>query len=299
MNVDRFVFSQIIDFLPKRYFERLVASSADRTQNWSLTYWNQLLALIYGQLDGCKSLRELTSITQAHKSKCFHLGFGAPIDKTALSRADNVRDPAIFEKMAFHMMEEAKKRGIPKEFTLHGKYYAFDSTTISLCMSVFEWATFKSTKSGVKMHTMLDIALQIPSFFRITNANINDVNAMDAIPYEPHACYIFDRGYYDLARLYRINVIGSFFVIREKGHPLFDFELGEELLDGEDNVLADQTVKFATDHNIGNYPCEIRRIVYYAPELKRSFVYYTNNFYLSASEIAYLYKCRWQVELFL
>lgn len=289
----------MVDFLPKRYFERLVAECDDRTKSWGLTYWNQLLVLMFGQLDGCRSLRELTDITTAHANKSFHLGFGKePVNRTMLSRANSLRDYHVFEKMAYHMVDIAQHKRSGKPFELYGKYYAFDSTTISLCLSIFNWANYKSTEAGIKIHTQLDVVTAIPLMFAITDAAVNDVNAMDWIDYEPLACYIFDRGYWDLARLFKIDQKNSFFVIREKGKPKYEAVEGNDLLDGDDNVLRDQTVRFTTKGNKSHYPTVIRRIVYYVPKLKRTFTYYTNNFYLSAKEIAYLYECRWEVELF-
>ena len=183
MNSGKYLFSQITDFLPKRYFERLVMTTCnDRTQGWNLTYWNQMLVLMFGQLDGCNSLRELTDITTAHANKSFHLGFGkTPINRSVLSKANQLRDYHIFEKFAYHMVELAQKDCIDQEFELNGKYYAFDSTTIDLCLSLFEWARFRSTKSGIKVHTQLDIVTQIPVSFHITEAAVHDVNAMDWI----------------------------------------------------------------------------------------------------------------------
>jgi hypothetical protein len=254
---------------------------------------------MFGQLDGCNSLRELTDITTAHARKSFHLGFGrTPINRTQLSKVNQLRDYRIFEEFAYHMVKLAQKKCLDKEFELYGKYYAFDSTTIDLCMSLFEWARFRSTKSGIKVHTQIDIVTQIPVSFNITEAAIHDVNAMDWINYEPFACYIFDRGYWDLERLYRIELINSFFVIREKRNPKYEVVAGEDLLEGTDNVLRDQTVRFTTKGNAENYPSEIRRIVYYDPVLRRTFTYYTNNFYLKAEVIAFLYKNRWVVEIF-
>ena len=165
-------------------------------------------------------------------------------------------------------------------------------------MSIFGWAKFRSTKSGVKIHTQVDIVTEIPVFYRITNANVHDVNFMDRLTYEPLACYVFDRGYFDLARLYRIAESGAFFIIREKKMPAFEVIGGEDMLDGADNVLRDQTIVFTKKQNKEKYPGKIRRIVYYAPELLRTFTYYTNNFYIEAKDIALLYKYRWQVELF-
>ncbi len=298
MNQGKFVFSQVTVYLPQRQFERIMTKYTDRTSQWSLTAWNQLLVLMFGQLDGCSSLRELTDITTAHARKSFHLGFGrTPINRTQLSKVNQLRDYRIFEEFAYHMVKLAQKKCIDIEFELYGKYYAFDSTTIDLCMSLFEWARFRSTKSGIKVHTQIDIVTH-PVSFNITEAAIHDVNAMDWINYEPFACYIFDRGYWDLERLYRIELINSFFVIREKRNPKFEVVAGEDLLEGTDNVLRDQTVRFTTKGNAENYPSEIRRIVYYDPVLRRTFTYYTNNFYLKAEVIAFLYKNRWVVEIF-
>jgi len=299
MNQGKYVFSQITEFIPQRYFERIMVKYKDRTGQWSLTSWNQMLVLMFGQLDGCNSLRELTDITTAHARKSFHLGFGrTPINRTQLSRVNQIRGYQIFEEFAYHMVELAQKKRIDKEFELSGKYYAFDSTTIDFCMSLFEWARFRSTKSGIKIHTQLDVVTQIPVSFNITEAAVHDVNAMDWINYEPFACYIFDRGYWDLDRLYRIGLLNSFFVIREKRKPKFEIVAGEDLLENTDNILRDNTVRFTTRGNTENYPSEIRRIVYYEPELKRTFTYYTNNFFLKARDIAFLYKNRWVVETF-
>jgi hypothetical protein len=299
MNQGKYVFIQITEFIPQRYFERIMVKYKDRTGQWSLTSWNQMLVLMFGQLDGCNSLRELTDITTAHARKSFHLGFGrTPVNRTQLSKVNQIRGYQIFEEFAYHMAELARKKRIDKKFELRGKYYAFDSTTIDLCMSLFEWARFRSTKSGIKIHTQLDVVTQIPVSFNITEAAVHDVNAMDWINYEPFACYIFDRGYWDLDRLYRIGLLNSFFVIREKRRPKFEVVAGEDLLENTDNILRNNTVRFTTRGNAENYPSEIRRIIYYETELKRTFTYYTNNFFLKARDIAFLYKNRWVVETF-
>ena len=299
MHIGTFVFAQIVQFLPQRQFRRILTKYNDRTKGWSMSHWNHLLVLMFGQLMGCGSLRELTDITIAHAKKSKHLGFGhQPINRQMLSKANTLRDHRIFEEFAFYMVSMAQSRRITKEFELHGRFYAIDSTTIDLCMSVFRWAEFRTTKSGIRIHTQIDIATEIPVFYRITNAKVHDVNSMDWFTYEPLACYVFDRGYFDLARLYRINVFGAFFIIREKGKPAYEIVDGESILNGTDNVLKDQSIRFTKKENKEKYPGVIRRIVYYAPELQRSFVYYTNNFYLSAKDIALLYKYRWQVELF-
>jgi len=298
MNNGKYVFSQIVEFIPNRFFRRLVENSTDRSENWEFTHWNQLLVLMFGQLDGCRSARELICILRAHNNKAYHLGIGRVPSLTTLSRANATRDYSIFEKFAYHMVGIAQKKRINCKFLIPGKFYAFDSTTISLSLSLFDWALFKSTKSGIKLHTQLDIATQIPVAFFITEAKMHDVNAMDDIKYEPLACYIFDKGYFDLTRLFRINNVDSFFIIREKGHRGYEILEGEDTLDQTDNVLRDQTIRFTSKDNLGKYPSLLRRIVYFAPELHTTFTFYTNNFILSAAAIALLYKYRWQVELF-
>ena len=299
MHIGKYVFAQITQFLPQRHFRRILTKYDDRTKGWSFSHWSHMLVLMFGQLMGCGTLRELTDITTAHGKKSKHLGFGdKPVNRQMLSKANLLRDHHIFEEFAFHMVSIAQSKRITKEFELHGRFYAIDSTTIDLCMSVFRWAEFRSTKSGIKVHTQIDIATEIPVFYRITNANVHDVNSMDWFTYEALACYVFDRGYFDLARLYKINVFGAFFIIREKGKPAYEIVDGESILDGTDNVLKDQSIRFTKKENLEKYPGTVRRIVYYAPELHRSFVYYTNNFFLSAKDIALLYKYRWQVELF-
>ena len=299
MHSGHYVFAQITKFLPKRYFERLTVKYDDRTRGWSLTHWNHLLVLMFGQLLGCRSLRELTDITVAHTNKSFFLGFGkGPVNRQILSKANSIRDYRIFEEFAFHMVAIAQSKRLTREFELHGRFYAVDSTTIDLCLSVFRWAEFRTTKSGIRIHTQIDIVTEIPVFYRITNAQVHDVNFMDWLTYEPLACYVFDRGYFDLARLYKINCSEAFFIIREKFHPTYEIESGIDFEERDDNVLRDQTVRFTGKRNQTNYPVSIRRIVYYSPELRRTFTYYTNNFYLEAKKIALLYKYRWQVELF-
>lgn len=298
MHQGRFIFSQIVDFLPKRKFERIVQEHQDKTMKWQLTYWNQLLVLIFGQLQGCASLRELTDITTAHAKKSFHLGFGpTAVNRSILSKANNLRNYHIFEEFAFCMVSIAQGKRIDREFDINGKFYAFDSSTIDLCMSIFDWAKFRSSKSGIKLHTQIDVVTHIPTFFTITNADVHDVNAMDTITYEPLAVYIFDRGYWDLNRLFRIEQLNSFFVIREKSHPKYEVVSGEDMIEDE-NIMRDQTVRFVAERNRKNYPSVIRRIVAYIPEQHRTFTFYTNNFYLTATQIVFLYKNRWTVELF-
>ena len=200
--------------------------------------------MMYGQLSGSDSLRELICITTAHAPKSYHLGFGKVlVTRSNLAKANANRDYRIFEEFAYKMISIAQEKRITKEFEIKGRIYAFDSTTIDLCLNLFWWANFRKTKAGVKMHTLYDVVTQIPTFLHITEAKVNDMNAMDEIPYEPNAYYIFDRGYFDLARLFTINLIGSNFVIRERSNLKYEVVDGEALIESPDNILYDQTIR--------------------------------------------------------
>ena len=299
MNSGKYLFSQLVEFLPKRVFDGIVKKYSGDKYVKTFTCWNQLLVMMYGQLSSCDSLREVICIIDAIKNKSYHLGFGSgDIKLSNVAYANANRDYRIFEEFAYYMINLAQSKRLDREFVLHGKFYAFDSTTIDLCLSLFQWAFFRKTKGGIKVHTLFDVVTQIPTYIHITEAKVHDVNAMDDIPYEPYAFYIFNKGYYDLARLYRINIIDSYFVIRQKSHLNYEIVDGEDLLDNTDNVLLDQTISLTGYQTKKKYPGTLRRIVYYAPELKRTFTFLTNNFVLKASDIALLYKQRWQVELF-
>ena len=299
MNSGKYLFGQLVEFLPKRIFDGIVKKYGGDKYVKTFTCWNQLLVMMFGQLSSCDSLREVICIIDAIKNKSYHLGFGTgDIKLSNVSYANANRDYRIFEEFAYYMIDLAQSKRIDREFILHGKFYAFDSTTIDLCLSLFQWAFFRQTKGGIKVHTLFDVVTQIPTYIHITEAKVHDMNAMDDIPYEPNAFYIFDKGYYDLTRLYRISIIDSFFVIRQKSHLNYEIVDGEDLLDDTDNVLLDQTISLTGYQSKKKYPGTLRRIVYYAPELKRTFTFLTNNFALKAGDIALLYKQRWQVELF-
>ena len=234
MHIGKYVFAQIVSFLPQRQFRRIVLKYPDKTQKWTFSHWNHLLTLMFGQLLGCGTLRELTDITAAHAKRSYHLGFGETLaNRNMLSKANMLCDPRVFEEYASLMVSSAQKKRITREFELHGRFYAVDSTTIDLCMSLFLWARFRSTKSDIRVHTQIDIVTAIPVFYRITNAKVHDTKFMDVITYEPLACYVFDRGYFDLVRLFAIHLCNAFFIIREKGKPEYEVLSGEELLDGK------------------------------------------------------------------
>lgn len=299
MLTGKYVFAQIIEFLPQKTFQRIVMKYQGDKYIKSFSCWNQLLIMMYGQLSGCESLRELVCITTAHSPKSYHLGFGKSlITRSNLAKANANRNCKIFEEFAYKMISIAQGKRITREFEICGRFYAFDSATIDLCLNLFWWASFRKAKGGIKVHTLYDVVTQIPTFIHITEAKVNDMNAMDEIPYEPNAYYIFDRGYFDLARLFTINLIGSNFIIRERGQLQYEIIEGEDLLEGSDNILYDQTIRLTGLQTRKKYPVLLRRVGYYSVEHKRTFTYLTNNFGISAGYIALLYKNRWQVELF-
>ena len=262
------------------------------------TCWNQLLVMMFGQLSNRDSLRDLTSIISAHSNKAYHLGFGKNVTRSNLAKVNERREPRIFEEFAYHMIDIARKKRIDKDFEIDGKVFAFDSTTIDLCLSVFWWAKFRRTKAGIKMHTLYEIQTDIPAFIHITEAKVHDQRTMDVIPYEQGAYYVFDRGYFDLKRLYHINEIEAYFVIRQRGNLQYEVVSESDTMHNADGILSDQVIRLTNYSTKQKYPAVLRRITYYAVDKNKTFVYLTNNMEITAVEVALLYKYRWRVELF-
>jgi len=297
MNHGKYVFSQVTDFLPKRVFESIVNRySGDKGVRF-FSCWNQLLCMVFGQLTNRDSLRDLIVAIEAHKQKAYHLGFGKNVTRSNLSKANEKRTFKIFEEFAYYLIDVARNKLKNDNFEVKGKVYAFDSTTIDLCLNVFWWAKFRKAKGGIKLHTLYDITTQIPAFIHITAATVNDVNAMDVIPYENGAYYIFDRGYVDFARLYRITLLSAYFVVRAKSNLQFR-RLYSQDVDKSTGVQNDQIGRLTGFYVSKDYPDKLRKVKYYDKEMNRTFVFLTNNMSLTALEIALLYKNRWQIELF-
>lgn len=296
MNKEKYVFAQLVEFLNNDKFRRIVAKYHGDRYVKHFTCWNQLLALMFGQLCNRESLRDLICALDAHHDKCYHLGIGRNVSKTNLAYANQVRDCRIFEEFAYYVVEEARNKRATVIFNIDGHVYAFDSTTIDLCLAVFWWATFRKHKGGVKVHTLFDVETQIPAFFLVTAASVHDVNAMDVIPYETGAYYIFDRAYDDYKRLFHIHQIGAFFVIRAKDNIRYKITKWKRRM--PKNVLTDAHIRLTGYLSSKRYPEELRMVRYWDEEQGREFVFLTNAKSLSALEIANLYRNRWQVELF-
>ena len=297
MFKDKFVFSQLTVFLDRNHFNYLARKYGGDKYVKHLTCWNQLLALMFGQLSNRESLRDLIEALEAHQSKCFHLGLGRkPIAKTTLATANQNRDYRIFEEFAFYMMEQARKKRAADIFKLGGKVYAFDSTTIPLCLSVFWWAKFRKKKGGVKAHVLYDLEAQVPAFYHITTASVYDSKAMPEIPYETGAYYVFDRGYNNFGELYRIQRMESFFVVRAKSNLQYRCVRWKRRM--PKNILTDAEIELTVYKSHKDYPENLRLVRYYDEEQDREFMFLTNAMDLTAQQIADLYKNRWQIELF-
>ena len=297
MFQDKFVFSQLTSFLDRNHFNYLVRKYGGDKYVKHLTCWNQLLALMFGQLCNRESLRDVIVALEAHRSKCFHLGLGRkPIAKTTLATANQNRDYRIFEEFAFYMMTQAREKRATDIFKLGGKVYAFDSTTIPLCLSVFWWAKFRKKKGGIKAHVLYDLEAQVPAFYHITTASVNDSKAMQEIPYETDAYYIFDRGYNNFKELCRILRMESFFVVRAKSNLQYKCVRWKRRL--PKNILTDAEIELTVCKSRKDYPENLRLVRYYDEEQDREFMFLTNAMDLTAQQVADLYKNRWQIELF-
>ena len=294
MNKDKYVFAQLVSFLDNFKFLRIVKKYDGDKYIKSYTCWNQLLTMMFGQISNRESLRDLIVAMEAHAGKLYHLGIGKSVTRSNLSKANEQRDYRIFKEFATYMIAEARKRRINKIFELDGHVYAFDSTTIDLCLSVFEWAKFRKHKGGIKLHTLYDIEAQVPAFVHITEAKVHDSKAMTEIPYENGAHYIFDRGYNDFGNLYTINRIGAFFVVRN--NVRFKPKTWKRRLPGD--VVSDAVGYFTVYKSSKDYPKKLRKVVCIDPEDRTRYIFLTNNLTASAETIAELYRNRWSVELF-
>ena len=296
MFQDKYVFAQLASFLNRSKFNRIVAKYNGDKYVKHFTCWNQLLSLMFGQLSNRESLRDLVIALDAHRSKCYHLGMGKNVSRSSLARANQDRDFHIFEEYAYYLANQARETRTTNIFDLGGNVYAFDSTKIDLCLSVFWWAKFRRRKGGIKVHTLYDVETQIPAFFHITEASVHDSKAMKEIPYESGSYYIFDRAYNNFKMLYKIHQIGAYFVIRAKTNLQYKTIKWKRRLPR--NVISDLTIGLTGFYPKQYYPGVLRLVRYWDEQQEREFVFLTNATHISALQIADLYKNRWQVELF-
>ena len=299
MNEGKSIFSQLIGFLPDREFRRCVARYGGDRYIKKLSCWEQYLAMAFAQLTYRESLRDIEACLGAIGPKLYHLGIGAAVARSTLADANENRDWRIFADFAQVLIRTAIKlyandaTGIADVRDL----YALDSTTIDLCLALFPWARFRKHKAAVKMHTLLDLHGSIPTFIRITNGKVHDVNVLDEIALEAGAFYVMDRGYIDFQRLYRFTLSSAFFVVRTKANVLLQRRYSRPV-DKTTGLRSDHTVVLTSRSSATAYPHPLRRVTYCDPETGKRLKFLTNNFALPALAIAEIYKKRWAVELF-
>jgi hypothetical protein len=298
MNHRKYVFSQLVDYMDENKFYRIVKKYNADKGNRGFSCWKQLLMMLFGQLSNRESLRDLITVLEAHRSKAYHLGLGRVVNLSTLARANAFRDYRIFEEFAMYMIARARqlRANAAFEVNTNGEVYAFDSSTISLCLSVFWWATYRQNAGAVKIHTLLDVKTQIPCFMLVTPASTNDIKAMGHISYEKNSFYIFDRGYNSFGDLYKIHRMDAFFVFRASDKLKFRRIYSRPC--DKQSVKSDQIGVFTTGKSPSLYPEKLRKIHYYDTLTGKNFIFLTNNVELSANDIALLYKNRWQIELF-
>lgn len=299
MNQGKYVFSQVISFLPKHDFDQLVKKYNGNHRVRSFSCWDQLLSMLFGQMTYRDGLRDIVLCLTSHQKKLYHLGIKQRVPRSTFADANEVRDYRIFEEFAQILIRQARELYLDDpEFDLDLKEtaYAFDSTTIDLCLSVFPWAKFRSTKAAVKAHTLMDLRGSIPTWIYITDGKVHDVNALDFLPIESGSIYVMDRGYIDFERLYRFQKTGAYFVIKAKDNLQFRRQYSQNK--NEPGILSDQIGVLTGYYPAKNYPEKLRRVSVRDPETGTEAIVLTNIFHLSAGTIGMLYRKRWNIELF-
>lgn len=299
MPVGKFVFAQLMEFLPRHEFDACVRRHGGDRRERGFSCRDQWLCLAFGQLTFRESLRDIETCLRALDTKLYHAGFRGRIARSTLADANRAHDWRIFADFAQVLIRRARELHAtePMAVTLEQTVYAFDSTTIDLCLKLFPWARFRQRKGAVKLHTLIDLRGNIPTFVHVSHGKMADVRALDYLPLEPGAFYVMDRGYIDFVRLYRFTQHGAFFVTR--GKKKLDYTLrARRKIDKTTGLRCDQTIVLAGPKSSQLYPAELRRVAFYDAEHERRFVFLTNNFDLPALVVAQLYRCRWQIELF-
>jgi transposase len=299
MNTGKTLFAQLMDFLPWTTFTRLVNRYGGDRYVKSLTCAEQFRIMAFAQLTYRESLRDIEVCLSAQSAKLYHMGFRQEIKRSTLADANELRDWRIHAEFAQRLIVQARKLyvGEALDFELENTAYALDSTTIDLCLSVFPWAPFRTTKAAVKMHTLLDLRGSIPSFIHLSDGKLHDVNVLDVLVPEAGAIYVMDRGYLDFGRLHALHLASAFFVTRAKSN-LNARRVYSAMTDRSAGIICDQTIALNGYYVSRDYPAHLRRIRFKDPESGKTLVFLTNNFALPAATICALYKARWQVELF-
>ena len=299
MNTGKTLFAQLMDFLPWTTFTRIVERHGGDRYVKALACTEQFRVMAFAQLTYRESLRDIEVCLSAQSAKLYHMGFRQEIKRSTLADANETRDWRIHAEFAQRLIVQARKLYVGESlgFELENTAYALDSSTIDLCLSVFPWAPFRTTKAAVKMHTLLDLRGNIPSFIHISDGKLHDVNVLDVLVPEAGAIYVMDRGYVDFERLHAMHQAGAFFVTRAKSN-MNARRVYSATIERSTGIICDQTIALNGYYSSRDYPVHLRRIRFKDPESGKTLVFLTNNFVLPAATICALYKARWQVELF-
>ena len=299
MYTGKLIFSQVMDFMPIHTFRRCIARYQGDRNVRSFTCLDQYLCMAFAQLTYRESLRDIEACLRAQQQKLYHMGIRGTVAKSNLADANEQRAWRIYADLAHSLIITARTLYSNEPFGVDLKQtvYALDATTIDLCLSMFPWATFRQTKAAIKLHTLLDLRGNIPTFIYISDGSVHDVNILDALPIEPGAFYVMDRGYLDYARLHAISLAAGFFVTRSKSN-LRCRRIYSHQIDRAVGLRYDQTIMLTGFYSLKDYPSKLRRVKYYDADTDKTLIFLTNNFPLPALTIAQLYRCRWQVELF-
>jgi hypothetical protein len=299
MRQGKLVFAQLSEHLPRSVFLSFASRHAGRYPTLSFSHWDQFLCMMFAQLTARSSLRDIVTCLHGQRSKLYHAGFRGNISRSTLADANEKRSYQIFEEFALHLISIARPLYASQSLgsDLSQTVYAIDSTTIDLCLTLFEWAPATKGRAGIKLHTQLDLRGNIPTVILITESRVSDVSFLDNLPLEAGSFYVMDRGYVHFARLLRFTHAGAFFVTRAK--IKMRYEVASALAPSDDAaVLSDECILLTGQFTHKTYPHVLRRIEFFDQTQQRKFVFVTNNFELNATQIAALYKSRWQVELF-
>ena len=300
MNSGKYVFSQIMGLVSSTSFQTIVNRHFGDYKVREFSCWKQFLCMAFGQLTHRESISDTVLCLKANANKMYHLGFGHVVAVSTITRANEGRSFQIYEDLCMLLIKEAKQLYLLDdnlEVSLKGNVFAIDATTIDLCLSAFYWATFRSTKGGIKLHTQIDLKTSIPEFILFSTASVHDVNVLDVIHFEANSFYVMDRGYLDYKRLYKIHTSEAFFVTRAKDNMNYR-RLYSHPKDIAAGVIYDQTIKVNNYYASKDYPEKMRRIKFKDDDTGKILIFLTNNFHLKAKEIAQLYKHRWKIELF-
>lgn len=299
MNTGRTVFSQIMDYLPLQEFRKCVERYRGNYKVKSFSCMDQFLCIAFAQLTYRESLRDIEACLRSMRNKLYHMGIRGRVSRNTLAHANETRDWRIYADFAQVLIHQARRLYADDDFgvELEQTIYAFDSTTVDLCLSLFPWAKFRKRKGAIKLHTLLDLRGSIPTFIKVTDGLVHDVNLLDELIPEPGCFYIMDRGYFDFNRLYVLNLFHAFFIIRAKSNLQFR-RLYSLAIDKSTGLKCDQTIVLTGMNSSQYYPEKLRRVRFFDEETDKRLTFLTNNFILPSIMIAQLYKCRWQIELF-